>query len=94
MHNSAFDILLTAIFELAGYCFVKHDSEPAPMLLGLVLGPMMEESLRHAMVISNGDTMVFVTRPISAALLMIAAALLVVAILPMIRRRREQVFVG
>ena len=94
VNNSAFDVVLTAIFGLAGYWFVKHDFEPAPMLLGLMLGPMMEENLRRAMVISNGDTMVFVTRPISAALLMIGAALLVVAILPMIRRRREQVFVG
>ena len=94
VNNSAFDVVLTAIFGLAGYWFVKHDFEPAPMLLGLMLGPMMEENLRRAMVISNGDTMVFVTRPISAALLIIGAALLVVAILPMIRRRREQVFEG
>ncbi len=94
VNNSAFDVVLTAIFGLAGYWFIKHDFEPAPMLLGLVLGPMMEENLRRAMVISNGDPTVFVSRPISAALLLIAAVLLVVAILPMIRRRREQVFVG
>ncbi len=94
VNNSAFDVVLTAIFGLAGYWFIKHDFEPAPMLLGLVLGPMMEENLRRAMVISNGDPTVFATRPISAGFLMIAAVLLVVAILPMIRRRREQLFVG
>jgi putative tricarboxylic transport membrane protein len=94
VNNSAFDVVLTAIFGLAGYWFIKHDFEPAPMLLGLVLGPMMEENLRRAMVISNGDPTVFVTRPISAGLLGLALVLLVVAVLPMIRKRRDEVFVG
>jgi putative tricarboxylic transport membrane protein len=92
VNNSTFDVVLTAIFGLAGYWFLTHDFEPAPMLLGLVLGPMMEENLRRAMVISNGDPSVFLTRPISACLLALAAILLVMAILPMMRRRRDEVF--
>jgi putative tricarboxylic transport membrane protein len=92
VNNSTFDVVLTGIFGIAGYWFGKHEFEPAPLLLGLVLGPMMEENLRRAMVISNGDASVFVTRPISAALLAITMVLLVIAILPKIRRRREEVF--
>jgi putative tricarboxylic transport membrane protein len=93
VNNSTFDVVITGVFGLAGYWFVKHDFEPAPMLLGLVLGPLMEENLRRAMVISNSDPTVFVTRPISAGLLALATLLLVVAVLPIIRRRREQAFV-
>jgi putative tricarboxylic transport membrane protein len=92
VNNSTFDVVLTGVFGIAGYWFSKHEFEPAPLLLGLVLGPMMEENLRRAMVISNGDASVFVTRPISAALLAITGVLLVIAILPKIRRRREEVF--
>jgi len=93
VNNSSFDVVLTGLFGLAGYWLVKHDFEPAPMLLGLVLGPAMEENLRRAMVISNGDPTVFATRPISAGLLALTVLLLVVAILPRIRRRREEAFV-
>jgi putative tricarboxylic transport membrane protein len=93
INNSSFDVVLTGLFGLAGYWLVKHDFEPAPMLLGLVLGPAMEENLRRAMVISSGDPTVFATRPISAGLLALTALLLVVAILPRIRKRRDEVFV-
>jgi putative tricarboxylic transport membrane protein len=93
VNNSPFDVVITGIFGIAGYWFMKHDFEPAPMLLGLVLGPLMEENLRRAMVISGGDATVFLTRPISAALLAVAAVLLVIAVMPMISRRREEVFV-
>jgi putative tricarboxylic transport membrane protein len=93
VNNSPFDVVITGIFGVAGYWFMKHDFEPAPMLLGLVLGPLMEENLRRAMVISGGDATVFLTRPISAALLAVAAVLLVIAVMPMISRRREEVFV-
>jgi putative tricarboxylic transport membrane protein len=72
---------------------VKHDFEPAPLVLGWVLGPLMEENLRRAMLLSHGDATVFFTRPISAALLSVAAALLIIAALPAIRRKREVVFV-
>jgi putative tricarboxylic transport membrane protein len=76
-----------------GYWLVKHDFEPAPMLLGFVLGPLMEENLRRAMLIARGDWTVFFTRPISAVLLGIAIVLLVIAAMPKIRRRRDEVFV-
>jgi putative tricarboxylic transport membrane protein len=94
VNNSSFDVVVTGVFGLAGYWFMKHEFEPAPMLLGLVLGPMMEENLRRAMVMSGGNPGVFVTRPISGALLALAALLLAFALLPMIRRRRDEVFVG
>jgi putative tricarboxylic transport membrane protein len=71
----------------------KHDFEAAPMLLAFVLGPLMEENLRRAMLIARGDPSVFFTRPISAVLLGTAIILLVIAALPKIRARREEVFV-
>ena len=93
INNSPTDVYLTAAFALLGYWLVKHDFEPAPMLLGFVLGPLMEENLRRAMLIARGDVTVFVTRPISGVLLAIAAILLVLAVLPMFRKQREEVFV-
>jgi putative tricarboxylic transport membrane protein len=93
INNSPIDVVITAVFALIGYWLVKHDFEPAPLLLGLVLGPLMEENLRRAMLIARGDATVFFTRPISAGLLAVAALLLVLAVLPMIRQRREEVFV-
>jgi putative tricarboxylic transport membrane protein len=92
LNNSAFDVTVTGIFGLVGYWLVKHDFEPAPMLLGFVLGPLMEENMRRAMLIARGDATVFLTRPISASLLALALLLLVVAVLPMIKARREEVF--
>ena len=78
---------------MIGYWLVKHDFEPAPMLLGFVLGPLMEENLRRAMLIARGDWTVFFTRPISSVLLITAILLLVIAALPKIRQRRDEVFV-
>jgi putative tricarboxylic transport membrane protein len=78
---------------VVGFWLIKHDFEPAPMLLGFVLGPLMEENLRRAMLIARGDASVFFTRPISAVLLLTAIALLVIAALPKVRRRRDEVFV-
>jgi putative tricarboxylic transport membrane protein len=92
LNNASFDVGMTAIFAVVGYWLVKHDFEPAPMLLGFVLGPLMEENLRRAMLIARGDATVFMTRPISATLLGLAVLLLVLALLPMIRSRREEVF--
>jgi len=92
LNNAPFDVTMTAIFGVVGYWLVKHDFEPAPMILGFVLGPLMEENLRRAMLIARGDATVFVTRPISAVLLGISLLMLVIAILPMIRQRRDQVF--
>jgi putative tricarboxylic transport membrane protein len=93
INNSPFDVLLTAVYGLFGYWLVKHDFEPAPMILGFVLGPLMEENLRRAMLIARGDPTTFLVRPISAVLLAIAAVMLTLALLPMIRSKREEVFV-
>jgi putative tricarboxylic transport membrane protein len=93
INNAPADVIMTAVFGLFGYWLVKHDFEPAPMLLGFVLGPLMEENLRRAMLIARGDVTVFFTRPISGALLAVAFLLLLLSCLPMIRKRREEVFV-
>jgi putative tricarboxylic transport membrane protein len=90
---SPFDVTISAIFGVIGYWLIKYDFEPPPMLLGFVLGPLMEENLRRAMLIARGDWTVFFTRPISAVLLGVASVLLVIAALPKIRRRRDEVFV-
>lgn len=92
LNNNVFDIYMTIPFAVLGYAFRKLDCEPAPLLLGLVLGSLMEEYLRRAMTISRGDWSVFVTRPLSAALLAIAIALLVVVFLPAFAKKREEVF--
>ena len=93
INNAPADVMMTASFGLVGYWLIKHDFEPAPMLLGFVLGPLMEENLRRAMLIARGDATVFFTRPISGTLLVLALILLVISVLPMIRKRREEVFV-
>ena len=89
---NAFDVYAIAFFGILGYVLVKCGCEPAPLLLGFVLGPPLEENLRRALSISRGDPSVFVTRPISAVLLALALAALVLTALPAIRRRREVVF--
>ena len=81
-----------AFFGILGYVLIKCGCEPAPLLLGFVLGPLLEENLRRALIISRGDPMVFVTRPISATLLVVAVGAVVLAVLPAIRSRREVVF--
>lgn len=93
INNAPADVFMTAAFALVGYWLVKHDFEPAPMLLGFVLGPLMEENLRRAMLIARGDATVFMTRPISAILLQLALILLIVAVLPNIQKKRDTVFV-
>ena len=92
-NNNSFDIWMVAVFGLIGYSFIKLGCEPAPLLLGLILGPMMEEYLRRALLISRGDWSVFVTRPISASLLAAALLLLAVVLLPAIKKKREEAFV-
>ena len=93
IQNSVFDVFLTAIFGVLGWLFVKLECEPAPLLLGFILGPMMEENLRRAMLLSRGDPTVFVTRPISVGLLIAAAALLLIVAAPALQKKREEVFV-
>src|SRR4051812_47950041 len=93
INNSPTDVVISALFGAVGYWLGKHDFEAAPMLLAFVLGPLMEENLRRAMLIARGDVTVFFTRPISSVLLIISILLLVLAALPMIRAKREVVFV-
>jgi putative tricarboxylic transport membrane protein len=92
INNTNFDVMQTAAFGFLGVVFVKLECEPAPLLLGFVLGPMMEENLRRAMLLSRGDPTVFFTRPLSLAMLCIAAGLLLLIVLPNIRRKREEAF--
>ncbi len=92
LNNREFDIYLMALFGLLGYIFVKLDCEPAPLLLGYILGPMMEEYLRRALLISRGDPSVFITRPISAAMLALAVIAMIVVLAPAIRKKREETF--
>ncbi|ACO78328.1 hypothetical protein AvCA_21270 [Azotobacter vinelandii CA] len=92
VNNSLFDVLLAVGFGLLGYLFIKLRCEPAPLLLGFVIGPLMEENLRRAMLLSRGDPTVFFTRPISATLLLIAVGFLVLLALPRFRTTREVAF--
>jgi len=92
-NNNTFDIWMVAIFGVIGYLFIKLGTEPAPLLLGFILGPMMEEYLRRALLLSRGDWSVFVTRPLSAALLAASLVLLAVVLLPSVKAKREEAFV-
>jgi TctA family transporter len=92
VNNNTFDIGLTALMGLLGYVFVKLQCEPAPLILGFVLGPMMEENLRRAMLLSRGDPSVFFTRPLSVVFLLLALAMLLTVAVPAIRKRREEAF--
>ena len=92
INNSPIEVVMTAGFGLFGYALVKFGFEPAPLLLGFVLGKLMEEKLRQALVISRGSFMTFVERPLSAGLLVLALIMVVIAVLPNIRKSREQVF--
>jgi TctA family transporter len=90
---NVFDLFSLAGFGILGYALVRLGFEPAPLLLGFVLGPMLEEYLRRAMLLSRGDPIVFVERQLSASLLGLAALMLAIAVLPAIARRRQEVFV-
>jgi putative tricarboxylic transport membrane protein len=92
--NNAFDVLLMVLFGIIGYIFIKLECEPAPLILGFILGPMMEENLRRAMLLSYGNPTVLFTRPLSAGFLIAAIILLGIILAPKIRKKREEVFVG
>jgi putative tricarboxylic transport membrane protein len=92
-NNNTWDIWMVGLFGVIGYAFIKLGCEPAPLLLGLILGPMMEENLRRALLLARGDWSVFVTRPISAALLAVAVLLVVVVAAPSVKKKREEAFV-
>ncbi|WP_457444055.1 tripartite tricarboxylate transporter permease [Roseateles sp. P5_E4] len=92
LNNNSFDVYMTAAFALLGYVFYKLSCEPAPLLLGFILGPMMEENLRRALLLARGDWSTFLTRPLSAGLLIAAALMIVVVMLPSIKSKREEAF--
>ncbi len=92
LSNNPFDVLVMALFGLLGYICVKLDCEPAPMILGFILGPLMEEHLRRAMLLARGDATMFLTKPISAGFLIAAVLLLLMVALPAIRKKREEAF--
>src|SRR5207253_843850 len=89
----AIGVLIMSVFGVLGYICVKLECEPAPMILGFILGPLMEENLRRAMLLSRGDPTVFFTKPISCGFMIASMILLVVVALPAIRAKREEVFV-
>lgn len=91
--SNEFDLYLMAGFGLLGYLLHKLECEPAPLMLGFVLGPMLEQYLRRSLILSHGDALVFFQRPISAGILTVAALVLLLMVVPSIRKRREVVFV-
>jgi TctA family transporter len=93
LSNNPFDLVVMAVFGLLGYICTKLECEPAPMILGFILGPLMEENLRRAMLLSRGDPTVFITKPISAGFIIASLILLVIVALPALRKKRQEVFV-
>ncbi|GAB4559685.1 MAG: tripartite tricarboxylate transporter permease [Rhizobacter sp.] len=93
LNNNNFDVYMTAIFAVVGYLFYKLGCEGAPLLLGFILGPMMEENLRRALLLSRGDWSTFMVRPLSAGLLIAAALMVVIVMLPSVKKKREIAFV-
>jgi TctA family transporter len=92
LNNNNFDVFMAAGFGVVGYLFYKLSCEPAPLLLGFILGPMMEENLRRALLLSRGEWSTFVTRPLSAGLLIAAVLMVVVVMLPSIQSKRQEAF--
>ncbi len=92
VNNDTFEVKMVAVFGVLGYLFFKLRCEPAPLILGFILGPMMEENLRRAMLLSRGDPTVFFTRPLSLTLLLMAVALILLVALPAFKKTREEAF--
>jgi TctA family transporter len=92
VNNSSFDVYMMVLYSVFGIVCVKLACEPAPLILGFILGPMMEENLRRAMLLSRGDATVFFTKPISAVLLAVAIVLLAVVLAPAVKKKREEAF--
>jgi putative tricarboxylic transport membrane protein len=93
LSNNTFDVYCAAVFAVVGYLFHKLGLEPAPLILGFILGPMMEENLRRSLLMARGDWSIFVSRPIAAAMIAAAAVLMAAIALPAINRKRREVFV-
>jgi TctA family transporter len=92
-NNNTFDVWMVGFFGFVGYLFIKLGTEPAPLLLGFILGPMLEENFRRTLMLSHGDWTVFFRRPLSATLLGVAALLVMIVLLPSIKKKREKAFV-
>ena len=92
VNSNVYDLYAVAGFGLMGYAMIKLRCEPAPLLLGFVLGPMLEENLRRAMILSRGDPMTFLNRPISLTLLLMTVAVLAIVLMPQVRNKRAEVF--
>ncbi len=92
INNNVWDVWMTVFFGFVGYLFYKLGCEPAPLVLGFILGPMMEENLRRALLLSRGDPTVFLTSPISCGFLLAALFLVVIVALPALRKTREKAF--
>jgi putative tricarboxylic transport membrane protein len=92
LSNTVFDVMMTVLFGIVGYVFAKLKCESAPLLLGFILGPLMEENLRRALLLSRGDWTTFVTRPLSLTLLLMAVGLLTLVLLPTVRKKRAEAF--
>jgi TctA family transporter len=93
LNYNTFDILTTSAFGIIGYLWSKLKCEGAPLLLGLVLGPLMEENFRRALLLSRGNYSTFIERPLSASLLAVAVFLVIIVALPSIKKKREEAFV-
>jgi putative tricarboxylic transport membrane protein len=93
VNANIYDLYAVAFFGLLGYVLMKLKCEPAPLLLGFVIGPLLEENLRRAMTLGRGDPTVFLTRPISLTLILLTIAVLIIVLLPQVRRKRDEVFV-
>ncbi len=89
INNSTTDVFLAALFCVLGYVFIKLDCEPAPFILGFILGPMMEENFRRAMLLSRGDAVTFITNPISGSFLLVSVLVIIAMIIPAIRRQKD-----
>src|SRR5678809_739631 len=92
VNNTSWDVMMTAVFGLIGVLFAKLECEPAPLLLGFVLGPMMEENLRRALLLSRGDPTVFASRPAEIGLLVAAVLLILLIALPNVKKKRQEAF--
>ncbi|MBI1990095.1 MAG: tripartite tricarboxylate transporter permease, partial [Betaproteobacteria bacterium] len=92
INNSSMDVYLCGLVGVLGYVLMKLECEPAPLILAYVLGPLMEENLRRALLISRGDPSVFFTRPISLAFMIVAVIILITMILPAVRKKKEQAY--
>ena len=92
LNNAAEEVLLISFFGVVGYALMKLECEPAPLLLGFILGPLMEVYMRRAMRLSRGDPMVFFQRPLSLTFLILATILLLIVIAPAVRKKREEAF--